>query len=55
MARHDAREEPLVVPVVAHVPARQELAHHDRDERNRVLEARAVVDRLRMSVHKIET
>ena len=53
-AGHRAAEERGVVPVVLHVPARDELAHHDGHERDRILEARAVVDRLRVPVDEVQ-
>ena len=49
-AGHGADEKAGVVPVVLHVPAGDELTHDHRDERNRVLEAWAIVDRLRVLV-----
>ena len=37
-----------------HVPARDELAHHDGDEGDGILEAWTIIDRLRVSVDEIQ-
>ena len=52
--RHGPGEEALVESVVIHVPARDELAHHDGDEGDGILEAWTIIDRLRVSVDEIQ-
>ena len=47
-------EVALVEAVVHHVPPRHKLAHDDGHERDRVLEARAVIDRLRVPMNDIQ-
>ena len=52
-AGHGTGEEAPVEAVVHHVPARDELAHDDGHERDRVLETRAVIDGLRVPVYEV--